>query len=297
MQKNIRVFSSAMLTGGGFVTPSNREAALLEALAAVRAVSDETYRALSLAALAPHLPDTEREQALHDALTAALAIHSETTRAQALAALAPHLPDTLLLDALTAASVISDRIARAQSLAALAPHLPDTKREDSGRPSTPVREIATFFDQRGKDAQNRAHYGLYTSLIVGVILIILILIFSFSAEVTLGPLTLKNFADVTVSGLIINGGSSLIIRLGAVAVGIFLMQLLLNFVRYQTRMYFHWFMCAGLVRLSNGHYDTIKELADALMPTSIDFGKIPDSPTDKIIDTVAALAKKIPDKS
>jgi hypothetical protein len=40
----------------------------------------------------------------------------------------------------------------------------------------------------------------------------------------------------------------------------------------------------------------LKELTDALMPRSIDFGKIPESPTEKIIDTVAELTKKIPDK-
>ena len=55
----------------------DREAALREALAAARAISDEGDRARILAEIAPHLPDTEREAALREALAAARAISDE----------------------------------------------------------------------------------------------------------------------------------------------------------------------------------------------------------------------------
>ncbi len=58
-----------------------------EALAAARAIGDESDRAQALAALAPHLDP----QHLGEALTAARAIKSKSARAQALAALAPRL--------------------------------------------------------------------------------------------------------------------------------------------------------------------------------------------------------------
>jgi hypothetical protein len=107
-----------MLTSGGSVTLSDREASLREVLAAIHAIPDELVRA------------------------------------QSLTAFASYLSDTLLPDALDAARAISNEAARAQSLAALAARLP----------STPVREIANFFEQRGKDAQERAHLGLILSM-------------------------------------------------------------------------------------------------------------------------------------
>jgi hypothetical protein len=130
------------------------ETLLPEALAAARAVSLDAARTRSLAALAPHLPETEREAALRDALAAARAIRDDTARAAGLAALAPHLPEAereaALRDALAAARAISDETARAEKLAALArafsdnglrayylirlaPHLPEPEREDALR--------------------------------------------------------------------------------------------------------------------------------------------------------------------
>jgi hypothetical protein len=93
----------------------------------------------------------------------------------------------------------------------------------------------------------------------------------------------------------------LVIRIGAVLIGIFVMQVLINFVRYNTRMYFHWSMCSALVRLSRGNHTVIKEIASTLMPSSIDFGKMPGSPAEKVFDGVQSsikeLIKKIPNRT
>jgi hypothetical protein len=65
-------------------------------------------------------------------------------------------------------------------------------------------------------------------------------------------------------------------------------------------MYFHWAMCSALVRLSRGNHLVIKEIASTLLPSSIDFGKMPASPMEKVLDsvqgTIKELVKKIPTK-
>ena len=54
-----------------------------------------------------------------------------------------------------------------------------------------------------------------------------------------------------------------------------------------------------MVRLGRGDAHIIKELAPILLP-SVEFGKMPNSPVqsvvDKAMDTVRDLAKKIPTK-
>jgi hypothetical protein len=104
---------------------TERPAVLRDALEAARAISDNVVRAHVLAALAPHLPETERPAVLRDALETARAISDDDSRARALAALAPRLPETLLRDALEVARAISDDDSRARALAALAPLLPE----------------------------------------------------------------------------------------------------------------------------------------------------------------------------
>ena len=96
---------------------------ILLALAAVKAISDESARSQALAALAPQLAPAW----LGEALDAAMAIRDERYRWRALAALAPQLaPEQrpgVLGEALAAAKAISDESARSQVLAALAPQL------------------------------------------------------------------------------------------------------------------------------------------------------------------------------
>jgi type IV secretory pathway VirB2 component (pilin) len=88
-----------------------------------------------------------------------------------------------------------------------------------------------------------------------------------------------------------------ILRIGMVLIGIFLIQILVGFARYYFRLSEHIAMSAELVRLGKGNSKTMKELAAILMPT-FEFGKMPQSPLQKIVDTsmdtVKELAKKIP---
>jgi hypothetical protein len=97
---------------------------LAQALAAVTAITDDSYRASALAELAPHLPP----DLLKQALAAATAITRGHPRAWTLAELAPRLPPDLLKQALAAATAITDDSSRAYALTQLAPQLPDGER-------------------------------------------------------------------------------------------------------------------------------------------------------------------------
>lgn len=88
----------------------------------------------------------------------------------------------------------------------------------------------------------------------------------------------------------------ILIRIGAVLIGIFIIQVMVNFVRYNSRMYFHWAMCSALIRLSRGNHLIINSVAKTLSPSSIDFGKDPKAPSEKLIDAFKEFAKKIPDR-
>jgi hypothetical protein len=105
--------------------PTQRQAAITEALHEARAIGDEQVTG-TLAALAPHL-DTAQAA---DALKAAMAIKSEHCRCEALAALVPRLKfgqrHAALAEALQAAKAIQYRCS---AFAALVPHLEPGQRQ------------------------------------------------------------------------------------------------------------------------------------------------------------------------
>ncbi|MEH1857970.1 MAG: NB-ARC domain-containing protein [Nostoc sp.] len=110
-----KVYSLTKLVN--YLTPNLQELALQKALAAARAIQDESNRAYALSALADKLPDI-----LLEALAAARAIQDESNRAYALSALAEKLPPELLPKALAAARAI--QYSHAKALSALAQKLP-----------------------------------------------------------------------------------------------------------------------------------------------------------------------------
>jgi hypothetical protein len=67
-------------------------------------------------------------------------------------------------------------------------------------------------------------------------------------------------------------------RIGAVVVGIFIIQVMLGFVRYYFRIAEHLSMFANLLRLTEGKVENVAALSAVLLPSSIDFGRIPRSP-------------------
>lgn len=105
---------------------------LKDALAIVRMVEQEGFRAMALQRLAPQLFGRRRELMLREAVGIAQVIEDRLYRIQALAALAPGLvgeeQETLLAGALETARQVNDERRRAEGLALLAPLLEDEPR-------------------------------------------------------------------------------------------------------------------------------------------------------------------------
>ncbi|AUB40288.1 SAM-dependent methyltransferase [Nostoc flagelliforme CCNUN1] len=101
-----------------YLPPNLQELALQKALAAARAIQDESNRTNALSALAEKLPDI-----LPEALAAVRAIQDDYSRVKALSALAEKLPQ-VWPEALAAVTAIQDESNRANALSALADKLP-----------------------------------------------------------------------------------------------------------------------------------------------------------------------------
>jgi hypothetical protein len=84
----------------------------------------------------------------------------------------------------------------------------------------------------------------------------------------------------------------LIERIGAVVVGIFIIQVMLGFVRYYFRLADHLSMVANLLRLTEGKLDNIAALGEVFRP-AIDFGRIPRSPFEHAFSSVADTLKEV----
>jgi len=155
-----------------------------------------------------------------------------------------------------------------------------------------VSSVAGAFQEIADGARRVSNVGLAVSILVGLGLLMIYLQFGLLTSSSTGANS-ENFLEYLASH-----GGSLIVRIGALLIGIFLMQVMLHFVRYNTRMYFHWSMCSALILLSRGNHLIIKDIATTLLPSSIDFGKMPAAPTEKLFEgfagSVKELAKKIP---
>jgi hypothetical protein len=92
-----------------------------------------------------------------------------------------------------------------------------------------------------------------------------------------------------------------ITRVGVVLVIVYLVQILMNFYRYNTRLITYYNSRRDLLMLWDGKQRDLKNLEMALAPSRIDFGKEPKHPLEDIIKAagaklaaVAAREKKLP---
>ena len=83
-------------------------------------------------------------------------------------------------------------------------------------------------------------------------------------------------------------------------VGIFLIQIMVGFARYYYRLAEHLRICSLSIRLSQGRVADFEAIIPLMMPSSIDFGKVPHSPIEKLAEsalkTVGEVSKKIPSR-
>jgi hypothetical protein len=136
------------LTGSvPYLSPSLREKAVRDGLAAVRQIEWEGSRAEALAGLVPYLP----EALLKEAMGIARVIQYGDDRTRVLASLAPRLSESLLREALAAASEMRDEDARARAVIGLGPHLPENLLQEA---------LTTVRDIRDEGGRARALVGL-----------------------------------------------------------------------------------------------------------------------------------------
>ena len=158
-----------------------------------------------------------------------------------------------------------------------------------------IEGLAQVFQNRAGDANRTANLGLAVTIVIGFLILSL-----FAFSVVLSPVRTSLEQPANPLTHMTDAASTFIVRIGAVLIGIFVIQVLIGFVRYNTKMYFHWAMCSALVRLSRGNHLVIKDIASTLLPSSIDFGKMPSSPVEKVFDgmqgTLKELVKKIPNR-
>ena len=104
--------------------------------------------------------------------------------------------------------------------------------------------------------------------------------------------SLDSFASLVAS---LTGG--LIVRLGAVLVGIYSVQIMFKFARYHIRVAQHLEAAADALQLCGDNTTKLPALQKAISPAAIDFGELPLSPSDKMFEFARELAKKIPASS
>jgi len=90
--------------------------------------------------------------------------------------------------------------------------------------------------------------------------------------------------------------SSLVLRLGAVMLAIYLIQILVGFARYRFKVSEIHAANANALILSNNDIEKFTALSSALSPNQ-EFGKMPTNPYDKAYDLVRDVASKINTKN
>ena len=88
--------------------------------------------------------------------------------------------------------------------------------------------------------------------------------------------------------------SSAVVRIGSVLIALYLVQILLSLTRYHLRLSDHLAACGHALIFSAGDPTKFVELVPILSASHIDFGKPPNTPTEKVIDVIKdALSKQM----
>jgi hypothetical protein len=160
-----------------------------------------------------------------------------------------------------------------------------------------AREIADRLDGKAANARRFGLFYMTGSIGLGVAIILFFLQSSLRIERANEHVGLKAEFMPSLSVAIGESIGSGVLRIGMVLIAIFIIQILVGFARYYFRLAEHFSCSADVVRLSDGNARLIKDLSGVLLP-GFDFGKMPASPLQRIVDTsmdtIKELAKKIP---
>ena len=100
-----------------------------------------------------------------------------------------------------------------------------------------------------------------------------------------GPISssLDSFSRLIVSS---------IFGFGAVGIAVWLIQLSITFIRYYIRLANVFDAQADAILLSEGEPEALKTYTEALSPEVVDFGQMPKSTQEKLLDTLTELIRK-----
>lgn len=141
---------------------------------------------------------------------------------------------------------------------------------------------------RDRASQSRRVYNLSVAAMLSVT-ISLVVLYLFGSQTTV------NIANSTVGDLsLLFIVSNAIVRIGAVAVGIYAVQITFNLARYHIKVAHHLDAAADALELCDGDLSKIDILQRALAPQTIDFGKAPPALSDKALDLIKEIASKLP---
>ena len=145
---------------------------------------------------------------------------------------------------------------------------------------------------RNRAAHSRRVHNLNVVIMLILVLVLVGVFFVAGAFGSIGVVDGSLDSNMLLISLI--GGT--IVRIGAVAIGIFGVQIMFNFARYHIRLAHHLESSADALELSGENFTNLDILQKVLAPVDIDFGKSPTTPTDKLLDVVHDLVKKVPTK-
>lgn len=80
--------------------------------------------------------------------------------------------------------------------------------------------------------------------------------------------------------------TSAIARIGAVLIGLYLVQILLGLTRYHFRLADHLLISAEALEACENDPDKLRVLMGVISTNYIDFGKVPSTPVEKVLDVV-----------
>lgn len=83
------------------------------------------------------------------------------------------------------------------------------------------------------------------------------------------------------------------LKIGAVILAVYLIQIIVGFARYQYRMYYLLSDCGDAVDLADGDIDKLEKIRRALSTDIIAFDRIPESPSEKMLDAVKDIVSSV----
>jgi hypothetical protein len=87
-----------------------------------------------------------------------------------------------------------------------------------------------------------------------------------------------------------------LLRISSVALAVFLIQILVNFTRYNFRVSDHLDATADAILLTNGDFSANDKIAELFTTRHIEFGKMPMAPTEQAMIMLKELIHKLPSK-